>query len=105
MLIEVDKIKYEVTTDNNCEVYGYVGRPTRVVIPAQVEADGKIYTVNSINAVAFRRCETLKSITIPNSVTELGYNSFYCCQKIYCWRCFQRWIERLEYSEPQNCDR
>ena len=82
MLIEVDKIKYEVTPDNNCEVYGYVGRPTRVVIPAQVEADGKIYTVNSINAVAFRRCETLKSITIPNSVTELGYNSFYCCRNL-----------------------
>ncbi|MDD6006915.1 MAG: leucine-rich repeat protein [Bacteroidales bacterium] len=53
-----------------------------VVIPSSFENDGKKYTVTSIGKYAFRQCESLISVTIPNSVTSIGEYSFHLCKSL-----------------------
>jgi hypothetical protein len=50
-----------------------------VTIPESVEYNGKTYKVTSIGNFAFNDCSGLTSITIPNSVTTIGYSAFSGC--------------------------
>ena len=46
-------------------------------IPASVKGtDGKDYAVTSIGEGAFQECEGITTVTIPNSVTSLGFQAF-----------------------------
>ena len=81
----VDKINYNVTSeaDMTCEVVenyqtGYSGD---VVIPAQVTADGKTYTVTAVGENAFINDE-VKSVKLPSTVTEIKGNAFYMCMSL-----------------------
>ena len=53
-----------------------------VNIPSQVTYSGVTYTVKSIDYEAFRNCNTLISVTIPNSVTFIGTSAFYGCSSL-----------------------
>ena len=44
-----------------------------------VGIDGNTYPVTSIGAVAFRDCDDLTYVYIPNSVTSIGNSAFYLC--------------------------
>ena len=46
-----------------------------IVIPAKLDYD-KDYTVTRIGCDAFRTCIDLNSVTIPNSVTSIGFSAF-----------------------------
>ena len=46
---------------------------------SEIPADG---SVTSIRGSAFKNCAYLESITIPSSVTVIGYNAFYGCNKL-----------------------
>ncbi len=48
-----------------------------IIIPSSMTHNGTIYSVTSIGNYAFRDCDSLKSITIPNSVTSIGNYVFY----------------------------
>ena len=50
-----------------------------VVIPWRVLINGVYYKVTSIGDRAFANCETMESITIPNSVTSIGRKAFEGC--------------------------
>ena len=80
-----DGINYNVTSeaDMACEVVenyqaGYSGD---VVIPAQVTADGKTYTVTAVGENAFINDE-VKSVKLPSTVTEIKNSAFYMCQNL-----------------------
>ena len=48
-----------------------------IIIPEKVKGnDGVEYVVTTLGASSFKGCSGLKSITIPSSVTSLGYNCF-----------------------------
>jgi hypothetical protein len=53
-----------------------------VTIPSTVTYNGTIYSVTSIGWGAFAECESLTSVTIPNSVTRIRDLAFYGCYKL-----------------------
>lgn len=50
-----------------------------VVIPETVTYNGNTYPVITIGDYAFYGCSDLTSVTIPNSVSTIGYDAFYNC--------------------------
>ena len=50
-----------------------------VVIPESITYGGVEYSVTSIGKKAFRDCDGLTSIEIPNSVTSIGGSAFCDC--------------------------
>ena len=53
-----------------------------IEIPETVTYNDKTYTVISIDKEAFSGCNKLKSIVIPNSITDIGEKAFYCCDDL-----------------------
>ena len=64
--------------ENACVIAGYNGSESKVMIPSQIDG----YTVIGINGNAFDGCTSLTSITIPNSVTEIGFCAFRGCTSL-----------------------
>ena len=76
----LDYIKYTVT-EGHLVVSGYdrVGFKGDAKIVSGITYKGNTYEVLEINDGAFGYCRSLTSITIPNSVTSIGYNAFSGC--------------------------
>ena len=74
---KVDGIAYNKNSDGKSVYVSYGGDYTGpVTIPERVTYDGTTYSVTSIGEFAFKDCTGLTSVTIPNSVTEIGYSAF-----------------------------
>lgn len=57
-------------------VKGRIGRCKRFRIPVSVEIDGQIYTITSIEIGAFNHPETLRHLTIPDSIEYVDEDEF-----------------------------
>lgn len=87
--VEVDGIYYNLSTDtqtaevtNLSGTYPYIPQLTYVgdiIIPASIEVKNIQYSVVSIGNYAFSNCPQLLSITMPNSITRIGYKAFCDC--------------------------
>lgn len=82
---EQDGISYDILSaeDHTVEVVNnkssYVGD---VVIPARVQYDGVTYEVAALHFQAFFKCTDLYSVSIPETVTDLGAYSFTQCTSL-----------------------
>lgn len=54
----------------------------KLVIPANVSYQGKVYPVTSIERRAYCGRSNLKSVIIPNSVTSIGNDAFCVCEDL-----------------------
>lgn len=64
--------------EKTCEIAKYNGSASELSIPSQIDG----YTVTSIGSYAFEYCTSLKSITIPNSVTTIEQEAFNNCSNL-----------------------
>ena len=74
---KIDGIKYRLndeTSEAAVIQYNYSGD---IIIPETVDYDGKTYSVTSIGEEAFYYCSGLTSVTIGNSVINIGERAFY----------------------------
>jgi hypothetical protein len=79
--VEINGIYYNLNSETNqVEVTSNPNKYTgNVTIPDKVTHENVEYSVTSIVADAFYRCEFLTSIKIPGSVTSIGSNAFRYC--------------------------
>lgn len=78
--VEIDGIAYDIDTQAQMATVVANGNYIDdVVIPESIEYNGAVYCVTSIGKYAFRYCERLTSITIPNSITTIEEDAFAYC--------------------------
>lgn len=77
--VTINGIKYNIITKGDVAtvIAGDAKYKGNIVIPNEVTYNDKAYTVTAIGSEAFRECTGLTSIELPNTITTIGYNSFY----------------------------
>ncbi len=78
MIIEEDGIQYNLLNDGTAEVYNFTGLGEKVEIKAKI----KDYKVTKINKNAFKDCDKLELVKIPNSVLEIDKDAFKDCKNV-----------------------
>ena len=79
------KLQYSILNEHEVEVNSHVDSSYatgEVIIPETVEAAewNKNYTVTTIGEEAFKGCNRLTTIKVPESVTTIGYAAFQDCE-------------------------
>ena len=73
IITDASGVKYALMGNKTAHAIGFTGSPNAVVLGVEG------YTLTSITPYAFQNCNTLVSITIPDTVTELGEYAFHNC--------------------------
>lgn len=79
--VVLDGITYTATSDTEAEVSKADKTVLNAVIPASVEIGGDQLTVSAIGEQAFY-WSNVKSVELPNTVTEIKGQGFYDCDNL-----------------------
>ena len=79
----VGNISYVVIDSNAVKIYNYSDSDSVLAIPSVVTNQCTSYTVREIGESAFYLSDSLRYVTIPNTVTIIGDNAFYHCKNLY----------------------
>ena len=74
-----------------------------LVIPSEVEYEGKKYTVTQIAWLAFNHCTTLTKVTIPHTVTDIWHSAGYDDCKNPFDGCVNLEAIEVEEGNPSMC--
>lgn len=69
--------EYILDDDGDAEITRYTGSLDDVTIPSEING----YSVKKIGTAAFYRCD-INSVTIPESIAEIGWWAFFGCEKL-----------------------
>ena len=78
----LNDVKYTLNDDGTAQVSGADRDIKTAVISERITYEGKDYSVTNIGNNAFFFCNSLTSVTIPNSVTSIGNSAFYNCRSL-----------------------
>jgi hypothetical protein len=73
---------FKFIDDENISLTRYQGNDNKLQIPEIVNYKEKDYKVIEIGNCAFDDCQSLTSVTIPDSVTSIGNSAFAYCQSL-----------------------
>lgn len=78
------EIHYKILNENSVETFrDRTSLPQgEIVIPAQVEYNGKVYNVTKIGASTFFNAQEITSITLPDTIDEIKPQAFMYCGKL-----------------------
>ncbi len=76
---EVDGLSYKVTEGTNVTLTSITSTAANISIPAIINYGGTSFTVTEIGQAAGKDLSTLISLSIPETVTNIGINAFYGC--------------------------
>ena len=72
-----DPLIYNIYSETSAKIVGVKSlSETRIVVPEKVLIGDEEYTVDLIEAKAFKGCKRLKEIILPPSIKHLGLNSY-----------------------------
>ncbi|MBF1631062.1 MAG: leucine-rich repeat protein, partial [Prevotella sp.] len=77
-----DNLKYTTTSDNSVTVVDGKRASGEVIIPFDVRNKNKVYVVTAIEHNAFEGNNSITAVTIPSSVSTIGYSAFNSCKSL-----------------------
>ena len=84
--ITQEGLKYAISKDNNGNEYisiiGYEGYNEYLFVPETILVENKNIPVKFISESAFKGCESLTNLIIPDSVSSIGDGAFEDCYKL-----------------------
>jgi len=87
LVVAIGELYYQLNGQNATVAWpGIVGdtvppyySPKSIEIPSQISHEGVVYNVTGISKIAFKHCDKLVSITLPNTIESIGEEAFCFC--------------------------
>ena len=79
---KIGKLTFETTSSTEVRLIRADKDISKFYLSETINYQGKTYTLTVIGERAFERCESLTSVTIPNSVTEIRWGAFENCKSL-----------------------
>lgn len=80
-MIKIGNLQFGIKSEK-AFVIGCEKSEKEIIIPSTIIHKGQTYKVEYIAGSVFKNCFNLTSITIPNSITTIGWNAFENCYKL-----------------------
>lgn len=78
----IEGIAYNSISDNEVEIIDRDEISPNLIIKEKIDYNDHTYTVIGIRADAFKKCNTLETIELPNSITYIGQSAFEECSNL-----------------------